>query len=121
MPLHIGEVRDELGFEALQRVETYANKHKNLTDPFYIVVCAKPDRNRAGQINATIQHYMERPPILLGLLVWYADPQRGILEFIPELSLPPDIPLDPSVLSTKSSDYVPSIAEKGAKSKVLLS
>jgi hypothetical protein len=121
MPLHIGEVREELSYECIERVEEYANKHKKFRQPFYIVVCAKTDRLKHGQINATIQHYFERPPAMLGLLVWYADSQKGILDFLPELSFPPDIPLDPSVLSTKSSDFVPSIAEKGEKAKVLLS
>lgn len=121
MPLHIGEVREELGLETMKRVEDYANKHKKLSQPFYIVVCAKVDRLKNGQINATIQHYFERPPAMLGLLVWYVDSSRGILEFIPELSFPPDIPLDPALLSTKSSDCDATIAQKGENLKVLLS
>lgn len=121
MTLQIGEIRDELGLETLKRVETYANKHKKLKEPFYIVVCAKTDRNKPGRINATIQHYFERPPAMLGLLVWYADSQKGILDFVPELSFPPDIPLDPSMLSNKSSDCFDSVAQKGEKLKVLLS
>lgn len=121
MPINIGDVREDLGWETLNRVEDYANKHKNLDQPFYIVVCAKTDRLKPGQINATIQHYFERPPKMLGLLVWYVDSHRGILEFLPELSFPPDIPLDPALLSENPKDCSESVAQKGEDLKVLLS
>jgi|SRR5665213_132976 len=121
MPLQIGEVREELGLEAVKRVYDYADMLKKEDRPFYIIVCAKTDRMKPGQINATIQHYFERPPKMLGLLVWYADNRKGILEFLPELSFPPDMPLDPALLSDDPKDCYQEVAQKGEDLKVLLS
>lgn len=119
--LTIGDLREELGRETMDRVESYANNLKKDQFPCWIVVAAKADMFKRGQINATIQHYHQCPPAMLGILVWYADKEKGILDFLPDLSFPPDIPLNPADLSKESSDSYAGIAEKGEKLKVLLS
>lgn len=120
LPL-MGDFRESLGRECMDRLEDYANNLPSTEFPCYIVICAKADRNQAGHINAAIQHYKERPPALVGILVWYADKDKGILDIVPELSLPPDVPLDPQHLSKDPKDSFKSIAEVGEKMGVLLS
>ena len=117
----MGDFRDQLGLETVNRVHSYADLLPDSESPCYIVVCAKVDRNVNGKINATIQHYKERPPALLGLLVWYADKRNGVMDFVPELSLPPDVPLDPKDISDKSNDSFEAIAEMGKKHGIILS
>jgi len=121
MPITIGDLREDLSRETMNRVESYANGLHKKQFPCWIVVCAKTDRFKSGQINASIQHYKKCPPKMLGILVWYADKEKGILDFLPDLSFPPDIPLNPADLSTKSSDSFESVAQKGEDLKVLLS
>lgn len=121
MKLEMSEIRDALSLEALSMVEKCVNELKSEDRPFYIVVCAKADNNNPGHINATIQHYFERPPAMLGLLVWYVDQTKGIVDFIPELSFPPDVPIDPTLLSDDPKDCSARVAESGEKMKVLLS
>jgi hypothetical protein len=59
--------------------------------------------------------------VILGILVWYVDNEKGIFEFRPELSAPHDVPLDPKLLSDKASDASASVAEQGEKLKVIVS
>jgi hypothetical protein len=65
--------------------------------------------------------YYAKPPVILGILVWYVDNEKGIFEFRPELSAPHDVPLDPKLLSDKASDASASVAEQGEKLKVIVS
>lgn len=117
----IGDFRESLAMECMERVEEYANKIPSSDCPCYLVVAAKPDRFNQGRINATMQHYKERPTPLLGILVWYIDKEKGICDLIPELSLPYDIPVNPKDLSTSSSDSFSRISEVGQKMGVILS
>lgn len=117
----MGDFRESLGLEVCQTVEKYANKIPSSDMPCYIVVCAKTDRYKPGQINASIQHYKDRPPKYFGLLIWYVDRDKGILDFVPELSLPPDIPLDPKDMSTDPKDAYSRIVDMGQSSGVILS
>jgi hypothetical protein len=104
------------------KAEAIANAHKNEDKPFYIVFTAKVDPSITGNkveglvafggIRQTFKLCYERPPMILGALIWYVDNKKGIFEFVPQLSSPPDIPLDESLLSTESRDFIPSIANK---------
>ncbi len=127
----LGETREIAALEAWKLVSDFAEKMKYEKRPFYIVYAAKPDpalkgamidgKVACGGIRQTIKAYYSRPPALLGILVWYVDNNLGIFDFVPELSSPPDIPIDPSLLSDKSEDQLGSVMEKGKQMNVLVS
>lgn len=127
----LGETREIAALEAWKLVSDFAEKMKHETRPFYIVYAAKPDpalkgavidgKVACGGIRQTIKAYYARPPAILGILVWYVDNKVGTFDFVPELSAPPDVPLDPSLLSDKSEDQLTGVMDKGKKMNVLVS
>lgn len=117
----IGESREQWGLSVWRQAEDIANNLKSDTEPFYIVFAAKQDRNKEGTFRQGFRMYRQKPPKLIGVLVWYVDNSKGIFELVPELSIPPDVPLDESLLSTNSSDASTAIMEVGQKMGVLLS
>lgn len=126
MAQEIGESREKWGNDIWQMAEEFANNMKSEVKPFYIVYAAKYDPHSSekagcGVFRQTMKAYYTRPPAILGILVWYVDNAQGIFEFIPELSAPPDVPLDPSLLSDKASDASDRVAAQGQKLKVLVS
>lgn len=121
MVTEIGEARERWGEDVWKQAEDFANNMKSEKRPFYIVYCAKSDRGRQNTFVQTFKAYYARPPAILGILVWFVNNPLGVFEFVPELSSPPDIPLDPTLLSNKASDAFGSIAEKGKQLQVLVS
>jgi hypothetical protein len=127
----LGETREALSLQCWELVSTFANKMKHEKKPFYIVYAAKSDPALQGALvndtvaigglRQTVKAYYSRPPALLGILVWYVDNNLGIFDFLPELSSPPDVPINQSMLSDKSEDQLTGIMEKGKKMKVLVS
>jgi len=127
----LGETREEMAWGIWRQAEAIANEHKKLKKPFYIVYAAKPDPAlqgaivnglvASGGIRQSFRLTHDRPPPLLGVLVWYVDNAQGIFEFQPQLSSPPDVPLDPSLLSTRSEDQLYGVMDQGKKMKVLVS
>lgn len=120
MAQEIGESITAWGADVWKRAEDIANNLKSDQKPFYIVYAAKKDTIKPGVFRQCFRLYRYRPPKILGLLVWYVDNAQGIFNFIPELSLPQDVPLDPSLLSKDDSDYSETLAEAGQKTGVLL-
>lgn len=117
----IGESREAWGWDVLKMVENFANEMIKETEPFYIVYACKADFHHDNTFRQTIKAYYHRPQAMLGILVWYCDHPSGELRFLPELSAPPDIPIDPALLSNKSEDFSPRVAEQGKDLKVLVS
>jgi hypothetical protein len=121
MPQEMGESRDSWGMNVMKMAEDFANNMKHEDKPFYIVYACKPDQNKPGVFRQTLKAYHSKPPLILGILVWYVDHPNGVFRFESDLSSPPDIPLDPSLLSIDSNDSFASVASKGEKLKVLVS
>lgn len=122
----IGESRETWGRAVWQMAEDFANSMKKEVKPFYIVYAAKHDPNTSEQLGRgayrqTMKAYYQRPPAILGILVWYVNNPLGEFSFLPELSSPPDVPLDPTLLSEKAEDALPTVMEQGENMKVLLS
>lgn len=117
----IGESVEAWGLDVMKMAENYAQGLKRDKKPFYIVYAAKQDKHYEGAFRQSFRFYRQRPPKLLGVLVWYVDHPKGIFQFVPELSFPPDVPIDPSLLSTKTEDQLPSVMEKGESMNVILS
>lgn len=117
----IGESREQWGRDVWAKAEEIAHSMKSETDPFYIVFAAKQDRQYDGAFRQAFKIYRQRPQKLIGLLVWYVDNVDGIFSFVPELSIPPDVPLDESLLSQDSEDAFPEIMKIGQQMGILLS
>lgn len=126
MAQEIGESREKWGWEVMKMAEEFANAMKSEVRPFYIVYAAKLDPYASkklgrGAYRQAMKAYFKRPAPMLGILVWYVDHRIGEFRFCPELSAPPDVPVDPSLLGEKASDALPTVMEKGKALNVLVS
>ena len=118
----LGEIRDEMAMDCWTIAEGIAKDRSHDPKPFYIMYSAKVDpalsgadawgKHVAGGIRQSYRLSYDRPPFVLGMLVWFVNAPLGIFEFVHELSSPPDIPLDPSLLSTKSYDTSNALMDK---------
>jgi len=113
MVQEIGETRNQMGRDLVAKVEQIVGEMRGQKEPYYIVYHAKKDKFKPNTINAAIRMYREVPMGILGILVWYVDNAKGIFEFKPHLSSPPDVPVHPLILSTKKSDFSPRVANQG--------
>jgi hypothetical protein len=120
MAQEIGESRDAWGQDVWDKAQDFANNTKS-DKPFYIVYAAKAERSRPNVFRQTFKAYHQRPPAILGILVWYVNHPLGEFRFLPELSSPPDIPLDPSLLSNQASDASERVMDQGKKMNILVS
>lgn len=131
MVQEMGETRDALAMATWIKAEKIAHDHAKEKKPFYIVYAAKPDPGLAGAvvdgivaaggIRESFRLTHNRPQAILGQLVWFVNNAMGEFQFLPDLSFPPDIPLDPYLLSDRSEDQLYSIMDKGKQMKVLVS
>lgn len=119
MPQELGESREIWARDVWNKAEAYASNLKNDKEPFYIVFAAKQDRHAHNAFRQSFRFYRQRPPRMIGILVWYVDNLKGIFRLVPELSIPPDVPIDPNLLSKKQEDQFPSVMETGEKAGVL--
>src|SRR5208282_2020615 len=116
----IGESREAWGRDVMKMAEDFANNMQHEREPFYIVYACKEDKglsNRSGKavFKQAMKAYKGKPPAMLGILVWYVDHVKGECKFMPELSAPPDVPLDPNLLSEQASDASERVAGQGEK------
>jgi hypothetical protein len=126
MAQEIGESREAWGKDVMKKAEDFANNMKSEVKPFYIVYACKQDIPQSkklgiGVYKQTMKAYYNRPPKLLGILVWFVNHPMGEFRFMGDLSSPPDVPVDESLLGTAKEDFLPSVAEKGASLNVLVS
>lgn len=126
MAQEIGESREAWGLDVMKMAENFANNMKHQRDPFYIVYACKEDKPASERLGKAVfkqamKAYQGRPPAMLGILVWYVDHDAGVFKFCPELSAPPDVPLDQSLLSDKASDVSERVAAQGEKLNALVS
>lgn len=122
MSEELGAVREAMAADCWKKAEDIAHSRKNDPKPFYIIFCAKVDPNLAGAdawgkrvaggIRQAFRLSYDRPPFILGMLVWFVNNPLGVFRFVSELSSPPDIPIDESLLSTRSEDVSYSMMNK---------
>ena len=122
----IGDKREEWGWDVMNMVERFANNMSKEDRPFYIVYACKEDKAQSAKLGKgvykqAIKAYFKRPQAMLGILVWYVNHKTGEFRFCPELSAPPDVPLDPSLLSDKASDASERVMAQGQKVHALQS
>lgn len=119
--VEIGEAREQLGRDVWAQAEKFVNETQS-DKPFYIVYHAKWARGTdTPTLKWAMKAYSQKPAAMLGILVWYVDKALGIFRFVPELSAPPDVPLDPSLMSDASQDAFPTIMAQGQKLNALRS
>ena len=126
MAQEIGESRETWGWDVMKMAEDFANNMKSEVKPFYIVYACKEDKGVTQKMGRfafkqAMKAYYSRPPAILGILVWYVNHPLGEFRFVPELSSPPDVPIDPSLLSDKASDASERVMAQGEKLNVLIS
>lgn len=126
MAQEIGESREAWGWDVMKMAEEFANKMSSEDRPFYIVYAAKEDKGMSnilgrGAFKQAFKAYFDKPPALLGILTWYVNHRTAEFRFCPELSAPPDVPLDPSLLSDKTSDVSERVADRGKNLQIQLS
>lgn len=131
MVQEMGETRDALAMATWIKAEKIAHDHRKEKKPFYIVYAAKPDPGLSGAVvngvvasggmREVFRLTHDRPQAILGQLVWFVNNALGEFQFMHDLSFPPDIPLDPSLLSNKSEDKFAAVMQQGKDMKVLVS
>ena len=126
MAQELGESIVAWANDVFKLVEDFAANMKSEVKPFYIVYACKEDKATSVKMGRTVfrqtmKAYYHRPPAMLGILVWFVNHPTSQFQFIPELSAPPDVPLDPALLSDKACDASDRVAEQGQKLKVLVS
>lgn len=126
MAQEIGESREAWGLDVVKMAGDFASNMKKEMKPFYIVYACKEDKGMSHRLGRaafkqTMKAYYDRPPAILGILVWYVDNSKGEFRFVPELSSPPDVPLDPKLLSDKACDASERVMAQGEKLNALVS
>jgi hypothetical protein len=126
MAQEIGESRERWGRDVVKMVEDFANGMKSEVKPFYIVYACKEDKVASAKMGRTVfrqvlKAYHSKPAAMLGILVWYVNHPLGELRFLHELSAPPDVPIDASLLSDRPEDASDRVAQQGARLNVLVS
>jgi hypothetical protein len=120
MAQEIGESREAWGQDVWAKAQEFANNLKSDREPFYVVYAAKQDKANPGVFRQSFRFYRQPPPRIIGLLVWYVDNTQGVFRFMPELSIPPDVPIDEALLSKDKKDASPELMEVGQKMGILL-
>lgn len=119
MAQEMQESREAWGWDVWAKAQEFAGKIK-ADKPFYVVFAAKAEKSRPNVFRQTFKAYYEKPPKLIGILVWFVDRSKGLFDLVPNLSIPPDVPLDPSLLSKDSKDQSGNLMEVGKEMGVLL-
>lgn len=126
----IGDARENWGWDVMRMAEDFANKMSKEREPFWIVYAAKEDKGMSNKLGrGAFKQAFKAWPIkpmkdgkpLLSVLVWYVNHATGEFRFCHELSSPPDVPIDPRLLSDKASDASARVMEQGEKVSALVS
>lgn len=118
----MGETREPMAFDCWTDANTLAEKYsKKLKHDFWVLFAAKPHTQLQHGIVAGWEVIAKRPPApMVGVLVFKWDHKEKKLSVDVERSLPYDIPLSESELSTKASDVTSTLGETAKKSGSIL-
>lgn len=118
MIYEMSEIREPMAQGCVDYVMDFINNMSHIKEPFYVVYHASVDRLNPNRINQTVKAYHSKPPEMIGILVWYVDNKLGICDFRPDLSAPPDMPINPAFLSDDPQDLIVRVAEKGKRTNL---
>lgn len=118
----MGETREPMAgdcwADANRLAEMYA---KTLKRDFWVLYAAKPHAHTPNALVAGWEVIAKRPPqAMVGVLVFKWDNKERRLMVDAELSLPYDVPISESEMSTSDKDIIPTIGEAAKKSGSIL-
>lgn len=118
----MGETREPMARDCWSDANRIAEMYaKELRHDFWLLYAAKPHTQNNNAIVAGWEVIPKRPPqAMVGVLAfkWSHEDQRLTVDS--NLSLPYDVPLSESELSSDRKDYIPSIEEAAKKSGSIL-
>ncbi len=118
----MGETREPMArdcwSDANRLAEMYAKKLKH---DFWVLYAAKPHVHHKHAVVAGWEVIARKPPQgMVGVLVFKWSHADQSLTVETDISLPYDVPLSETELSTKANDVVPTMAEAAKKSGSIL-
>lgn len=118
----MGETREPMAKDCWIDAQRLAEMYSmSLKHDFWVLYAAKPHVNNPNAVVAGWEVIAKRPPAaMVGVLVFKWNHMEKKLEIDTELSLPYDVPLSDTELSTSSGDSFGSIGEAAKKSGSIL-
>lgn len=117
----MGETREPMAADCMIDALRIANNYAFVKKDFWICFASKPHVNERNKLIHGWEVVWQRPPVAVpGMLVFHVDIKNQNLTIDSERSLPYDIPLDETLLSTKSGDFIPELATTAKKSGSIL-
>lgn len=118
----MGETREPMArdcwSDANRLAETYAKKFNR---DFWVLYAAKPHVKNKNAIVAGWEVIAKRPPqAMVGVLVFKWSHQDRRLMIESDLSLPYDVPISDTELSSSSKDFMPTVEDAAKKSGSIL-
>lgn len=118
----MGETREPMARDCWADAHRLAYKYaKVLKRDFWVCYAAKPHTRQKNAIVCGWEVIAKRPPAaMVGIMVFKWSHQEQRLEVEPDLCLPYDVPISHAEMSTKSEDFIPTVAEAAKKSGSIL-
>lgn len=117
----MGETRDPMAVDCWEDAHRIAvNYSKMFGQDLWILFAAKPHTSIENGIVMGWEVCVKRPPApMLGVMVFQWSYKDQILTVDP-LSLPYDVPISESEMSTSAKDFVPSLCDAAKKSNAIV-
>lgn len=118
----MGETREPMARDCWSDANRIAEMYsKQFNHDFWVLYAAKPHTTIPNRIVAGWEVVAKRPPgAMVGVLVFKWNHQEKRLSVEADISLPYDVPISESELSTDAKDFVPTVAEAAKKSGSIL-
>lgn len=99
----IGETRDAILEDNEKRIREIINANSHYTDPYWIVIFAKPSKGHVEGKPALVQHikaYKTKPQSMVGMIIGKVDNKTSFIEW--EVNMP-QVPLNLESVSEESN------------------
>lgn len=118
----MGETREPMAFDCWADANRLAEMYsKKLEGDFWVLFAAKPHVKQANALVMGWEVIAKRPPqAMVGVMVFKWNDADQRLEVETDLSLPYDVPISESEMSTNKSDVIVSVAQAAQKSGSIL-
>lgn len=118
----MGETREPMARDCWTDANRLAEKYSHsLKHDFWVLYAAKPHTQNNKALVAGWEVIAKRPPkAMVGVLVFKWSHNEQTLSVETDLSLPFDVPLSDSELSTSSRDIITTVGEAGRRSGSIL-
>jgi hypothetical protein len=118
----MGETREPMAYDCWTDAQRLAEMYsKSLQRDFWVLYAAKPHVSIPNAIVAGWEISVTRPPAaMVGVLSFKWNNSEKRLTVDTDMSLPYDVPISSSEMSTSEKDFVPTIADAAKKSGSIL-